>query len=97
MPAQALIRNLSKTQIEAEIVKRRAQDLVEVVQAGNSLIVRCKDGGSGTSVAGGAAALQAIADVDAKITREIAAAAAAAPAAAPSAPVASGQPVSVRR
>lgn len=97
MPAQALIRNLSKTQVEAEIVRRRAQDLVEIVQAGTSLIVRCKEGGSGTSVPGSPEALQAIADVDAKITREIAASGSSAASGARPAPVVSGQPVSVRR
>lgn len=70
MPAQALIRKLSKSQVEAEITKLQAKELLEVVTQNDALLVRCKPGdGGASSVAGGPEALQAVCDADAKLVR----------------------------
>ena len=71
MPAQGLIRNLSKAQVDAEITKARAGDLLEVEQNGTQLLLKCKPHEDKIhSVDGSPEALQAILDIDAKITRE---------------------------
>jgi len=69
MPAQALIRNLTKAQVDAEITKAKAADLLEAVEIEGALLLRCKADGEG-SVSTSPAALQTICDVDAKITRD---------------------------
>ena len=69
MPAQALIRNLTKVQVDAEITKAKAADLLEAIQTDSGLLIRCKADGE-SSVPTSPAALQTICDIDAKITRE---------------------------
>ena len=77
MPAQALIRKLSRSEVDAAITKLNASDLLECVTQGDACLVRCKplEGGS---VAGAPEALQVICDLDAKRVRDEEKAAAAA-------------------
>lgn len=73
MPAQALIRKLNKTQIEAEISKANAKDLLEVeAHKSGGFLVKCKplvEGGQ-HSAEGAPEALQAVCDADAKLVRD---------------------------
>jgi len=70
MPAQALIRKLSKDQIAAKIIALKAGDLLEIAPHAEGTLVHCKTGpGGAASVAGSPEALQVICDEDSKIVQ----------------------------
>jgi hypothetical protein len=65
MPTQILIRNL-----KLEEVKTHCKDLLEAqLYEGGMILVTCRLDKNGQNVQGAAAALQALANADAKITR----------------------------
>jgi hypothetical protein len=65
MPAQALIRTLTKTEVE-QWINDNADGLLTVEERDGAVIVHCAEGGSGTSAEGSPIKLQELADEDAK-------------------------------
>jgi hypothetical protein len=58
MPTQALIRKLSRTELEEQIVRLQAEGLFDVISYEALLLVRCKS-------TDGAKTLQMLCDIDA--------------------------------
>lgn len=75
MPAQALIRKLTKDQVAQKITANKAGDLLEVLPRVDGVLVVCKMNG-GAQLPGAVEALQIICDEDSKIVRTEAKAAA---------------------
>ena len=66
MPAQALIRKLTRDEVTAWLAANDAKDILSVEEAHGCLLVKTTPGADGYTVPAHHAKLQALADADAK-------------------------------